>query len=142
MGATQTYQVFADLVLVLHFAVVVFVVGGLVLVLLGNWRHWRWVNGLLFRWAHVAAIGVVVVQAWLGQVCPLTTLESWLRVQAGSPAYQASFVEYWVQRLLYFDAPWWVFTLAYTVFGALVLLAWWRYPPRRRQGLRDTSPDS
>lgn len=142
MGATQTYRVLADLVLVLHFAIVIFVVGGLAMVLLGNWRRWRWVNGWLFRWGHVAAIGVVVVQAWLGQVCPLTTLESWLRVQAGSLAYQASFVEYWVQRLLYFDAPWWVFTLAYTMFGALVLLAWWRYPPRPRKRLRDTSSDS
>jgi membrane protein implicated in regulation of membrane protease activity len=32
---------------------------------------------------------------------------------------------------LYYEAPFWVFTLAYTAFAILVLLAWWRFPPRR-----------
>ena len=125
------YQLLADAVLVVHFGVVLFVVGGLVLVLVGNWLRWRWVNHLWFRLVHLAAIAVVVLQAWLRQYCPLTTLESWLRVQAGSGAYQTSFIEHWLQRLIYFQAPFWVFTVAYTVFAVLVLLAWWRFPPRR-----------
>ena len=74
------FQLLADAVLVVHFGVVLFVVGGLVVVLAGNWLRWRWVNHLWFRLAHLAAIAVVVIQAWLGQYCPLTTLESWLRV--------------------------------------------------------------
>jgi hypothetical protein len=125
------YQLLADAVLVVHFGVVLFVVGGLVLVLVGNWLRCGWVNHLWFRLAHLAAITVVVLQAWLGQYCPLTTLESWLRVQAGSGAYETSFIEHWLQRLIYFQAPFWVFSVAYTVFGALVLLVWWRFPPRR-----------
>jgi hypothetical protein len=124
------YQLLADAVLVAHFGVVVFVVGGLIVILAGNWRGWRWVNGWWFRIAHLAAISVVVVQTWLGQLCPLTRLESWLRVQAGSPAYSQSFVEHWLQRLIFYEAPFWVFTLAYTVFGLLVLVAWWYFPPR------------
>lgn len=124
------YQLLADVVLVLHFAIVAFVVGGLLLVVVGNVRRWRWVNNLWFRLAHLAAIGVVVAQAWLGQACPLTTLESWLRVQAGSPSYSKSFVEHWVQRILFYDAPFWVFALAYTVFALLVIAAWWYFPPR------------
>jgi polyferredoxin len=75
------------------------------------------------------AIGFIVVQSWLGQVCPLTTLESWLRVQAGSASYQRSFIEHWVQRLLFWEAPSWVFALVYSVFGLVVLLVWWRFPP-------------
>lgn len=123
------YRLLADAVLSLHFAIVVFVVGGLVLVLVGNWRGWKFVNAWWFRLAHLAAIGIVVAQAWLGIVCPLTTLENWLRVQANEPAYEASFVEHWVSRLMYYDAPAWVFTLAYTLFGLAVIAAWWRYPP-------------
>lgn len=84
-----------------------------------------------FRLAHLAAIGIVVLQSWLGQACVLTTLESWLRVQAGSPAYTRSFIEHWVQRVMFYEAPFWVFATVYTVFGALVVLAWWRHPPRR-----------
>ena len=125
------YQLLADIVLVLHFAVVVFVVGGLIAVLVGNWLGWRWVNNLWFRLAHLAAIGYVVVQSWFGITCPLTTLESWLREQAGLPSYSESFIEHWVQGLLFYQAPFWVFALVYTVFGALVLLSWWFYPPRR-----------
>jgi polyferredoxin len=121
----------ADVVLSIHFAIVVFVVVGLVLIVVGNWRGWRFVNGWWFRLAHLGAIGIVVAQAWLGIVCPLTTLESWLRVQANESAYEASFIEYWVQRALYYDAPMWVFTLAYTLFGLCVVAAWWRYPPGR-----------
>jgi hypothetical protein len=132
MSSASSYQWLADAVLVLHFAIVVFVVGGLVLVVLGNALSWRWVNDWWFRLAHVAAIGIVVLQAWLGRVCPLTTLESWLRVQAGSPSYRQSFTEHWVHRLLYYDLPSWAFVLAYTVFGLLVAVAWCYFPPRRR----------
>lgn len=124
------YPLLADAVLALHFGVVLFVIGGLLAVLVGNALHWCWVNRLAFRLTHLAAIGVVVLQAWLGQHCPLTVLESWLRRQAGAAGYERSFIEHWLQRLIYFDAPPWVFIAAYSAFAALVLLAWWRYPPR------------
>lgn len=128
------YQLLADAVLMVHFVIVLFVIGGLVAVVAGNWLgRWSWANSLWFRLIHIAAIGVVVAQAWLGQVCPLTRLESWLRVRAGESAYSKSFIEHWVQTLLFYEAPSWVFVLAYTVFGLAVLWAWWRYPPRARQ---------
>lgn len=121
----------ADAVLLLHLAVLIFVVGGLLVLPLGEWRGWRWVRARAFRLSHLAAIAFVVLQTWLGQHCPLTLLESALRQQAGQPAYgDASFIAYWLHRLMFFEAPLWVFGLAYTVFGALVLWAWWRYPPR------------
>ena len=131
------YQLLADAVLVLHFGVVVFVVGGLVVVAAGNWLGWRWVNRWWFRLAHLAAIGIVVAQAWLGQLCPLTTLESWLRVQAGESGYTKSFIEHWLQRVIFYEAPFWVFTLAYTVFAVLVIGAWWYFPPTRRRHRSD-----
>jgi polyferredoxin len=124
------YQTLADAVLLLHTAVVLFVVGGLVLVVLGNLRGWQWVNRLWFRLLHLGAIGTVVAQAWWGVTCPLTTLESWLRAQAGGAGYQAGFIEHWLQRLLFYEAPGWVFTLAYSLFGLLVLASWWIFPPR------------
>ncbi|HWJ04167.1 MAG TPA: DUF2784 domain-containing protein [Steroidobacteraceae bacterium] len=128
----MTYQLLADAVLVLHLGVVLFIVAGLVLVLVGNLRGWQWVNRRWFRLAHLGAIVYVVVQAWLGRLCPLTKLEQWLRERAGSATYGGSFVEHWVQRVLYYDAPPWVFTLVYTAFGLLVLVAWRHFPPRPR----------
>ena len=84
MSATPLGQPLADIVLVLHFAVVLFVVGGLVLILAGNLIGWRWVNSRWFRLLHLAAIAIVVAEAWLGITCPLTTLEIWLRAQSGA----------------------------------------------------------
>lgn len=124
------YQVLADIVLVVHLAIVLFVVGGLVLIVAGGLRGWQWTASRLFRFAHVAAIGVVVAQAWMGQACPLTTLESWLRLQAGGKAYEASFIEHWVQAVLFYSAPPWVFTAIYTLFAGLVFLAWRGFPPK------------
>ena len=126
------YRLLADLVLALHFGIVVFVVGGLVLVVVGNWCGLRFVNGWWFRLAHLVAIGIVVAQAWFGVVCPLTTLESWLRTQAGGAGYETSFIEHWVGRALYYDAPAWVFTATYSLFAAAVVAVWWYFPPRRK----------
>lgn len=126
-----SYRFFADAVLVVHLGVIVFVIGGLLLILAGNALRWRWVNGLWYRLVHLLAIAFVAIQAWLGANCPLTTLESWLRVRAGSAGYGKSFIEHWVQWLVYYEAPPWVFALAYTLFALLVLACWWRFPPRR-----------
>lgn len=132
--ASPLYQTFADAVLLLHFGFVLFVVLGLPLIVIGGKAGWSWTNAFRWRLAHLLAIGVVALQAWLGRYCPLTILESWLREQAGQAAYSASFVEHWVQRVLYYEAPLWVFAVAYTVFGILVAWAWWRYPPLLRRG--------
>jgi hypothetical protein len=131
------YVVLANAVLLLHFAIVVFVVAGLVLVVVGNWRHWGWVNHLWFRLAHIGAIAFVVLEAWFGVTCPLTTLEAWLRAKAHRQSYSGGFVEHWVRYLLYYEAPSWAFTLAYTVFGLLVAAAWWYFPPRPRRQIHD-----
>lgn len=123
------YQLLADLVLTLHSAIVAFVVGGLVLIVVGNLRHWRWVNRLWFRLLHFAAIAIVIAETWLDFTCPLTTLEMWLRARGRAPTYGGSFVEHWLQRLLYYDLPPWVFLVAYSLFGLLVLATWLYYPP-------------
>ena len=77
----MNYSHFADLVLLIHFAIVLFVVGGLLLIVLGNFLRWSWVNHWWFRAMHLLAISVVVLESWLGIECPLTTLENWLRLQ-------------------------------------------------------------
>ena len=125
------YQFLADAVLVVHVALVAFVIGGLLLVIVGNLRQWHWVNTLWFRIAHVAAIGFVVAQSWLGATCPLTVFEMWLRSRAGAATYSGSFIEHWLQRLLYYDAPQWVFITVYTLFGLLVAACFWYFPPER-----------
>ena len=127
---TVPHQLLADAVLVIHAAVVLFNVGALVVIVVGNHWNWQWVNDWRFRILHLASIAYVVAEAWLGARCPLTTLEAWLRSRAGLPVYRESFIDHYLRRIMFYQAPEWVFTVAYTAFGLLVLLAWWRYPPR------------
>lgn len=125
------YRNLADAVLLLHVAVVGFIVGGLALVFAGAWRGWDWVRRWDVRLLHLLAIGYVAAQSWLGIDCPLTVVESWLRMRAGQGLYQRGFIEDWLQRLLYYEAPPWVFVAVYSGFAGLVLLAWWWVPPGR-----------
>ncbi|MEE9254487.1 MAG: DUF2784 family protein, partial [Pseudomonadales bacterium] len=60
----------------------------------------------------------------------LTSWEHELRLAAGQEGYEIGFIATWVGRLIFFRAPFWVFTLAYTLFGALVLATWLWRPPR------------
>lgn len=122
----------ADLVLAIHVAVVLFVVLGELLFLAGGWRGWRWVRHRGLRIVHLLLMGFIALQAWLGQLCPLTDWEQWLRTRAGEATYSGSFIAHWLGELLYVDAPWWMFIAAYSAFALLVLATWWWVPPRRR----------
>lgn len=119
----------ADALLGLHVSIVLFVVGLLPLVLAGGVVGWRWVRHFGLRLTHLGLMIFIAAQAWLGQLCPLTVWEQALRRTAGQGSYGESFIEHWLSRLLYWDAPWWVFVAAYTGFAVVVLLAWWWVKP-------------
>ena len=122
----------ADAILLVHVLFVCFVVFGLVAVYLGYFFNWYWVRNLKFRLLHLVAIGIVVLQSWLGVICPLTIWEMALRKEAGAATYSGSFIQHWLHQLLYYTAPEWVFMLFYSAFGALVLASWFLVRPKRR----------
>ncbi len=134
------YRITADMTVTLHLAYVAFVVLGLVAILAGYFGSWGWVRNRWFRGIHLAMILIVVVEAWAGVVCPLTTLEQALRERAGETTYAGSFVANAVHDLLFFDLPEWGFTLIYTAFGSLVLLTFWLVPVEWRSERRASSP--
>jgi len=123
------YKLLADAVLLVHFLIAAFIVVGLLLIIIGGFRQWRWVRKPLFRYVHLIAIGFVVLQSWLGQLCPLTHLENYLRLQAGQVSYPGSFIAYWLAEVLYYDLPLWAFALLYSIFGLLVIICWIKVKP-------------
>jgi hypothetical protein len=130
MPSDSWFRLVADALVVIHFIFVLFVVFGLALILLGKLRRWNWVHNPWFRITHLSAIGVVVLESWLRIVCPFTRWEMELRQRAGETGYPGSFIGHWLDRLLYYQAPEWVFTVCYTVFGALVIASWFWVRPR------------
>ncbi|MDN3556937.1 DUF2784 domain-containing protein [Halomonas maura] len=139
MDPRLLYSLAADAILVVHAAFVLFVILGLALTLVGKPLGWRWVRNPWFRLAHLGAIGFVVLEAWLGTLCPLTVWEMALRERAGDVVYSGSFIAHWLHRLLFYQAPAWVFIAVYTLFGGLVGLSWlWVRPrPLGRKGRPD-----
>jgi hypothetical protein len=133
------WNVLADLVLLFHAAYVTYVVFGLVLILIGIALGWTWVRNFWFRITHLAAIMLVVAESMLGLQCPLTVLENSLRQSAGQSGYATGCVAHWVQPLIFFDFPPWVFTVGYVLFALLVAAVFFLAPPaisvRRRKRL-------
>lgn len=85
------YRALADLVVLFHFAVVVFVIAGGLLVL--RWRRVAWV--------HLPVIAWVIFAEWFQRICPLTFLENWLRNQGGGETYRGDFVAHYIMPVLY-----------------------------------------
>jgi hypothetical protein len=87
----MAHRVLADLVVVLHFGFVVFVVvGGLIAL--------RWPRVL---WLHVPSVLYSVWIVTFSITCPLTPLERTLRQRAGEGRYEESFIERYVEGVLY-----------------------------------------
>ena len=119
----------ADAILLAHVTFAAFVVLGLLGIYIGHFLNWSWVKNSWFRILHLVGIGIVVLQAWVGIICPLTTWEMALREKAGASTYPGSFVQHWLQSILYYSAPEWVFIVGYTLFGCLVLASWFIVRP-------------
>lgn len=124
----QGPRIAADALLVVHFAIAAFIVGGLLLTWLGALLKWQWIRNPWFRYAHLAAIAFVALEALLGYACPLTVWEDLLR----GGVRPESFVGRWVYRLLYYQAPEWVFTSLYVAWAAATLVTLRLVPPSRK----------
>ena len=130
MDSSFFYLLAADVILFLHVLIVVFNVFGLILIIIGYVRKWSWICNPWFRYTHVAAISIVIVQSWVGVACPLTNLEMALRSKAGETVYSGTFISHWLESILYYQASPWFFVIIYTVFGALVIAGWFMVRPR------------
>jgi hypothetical protein len=85
------YQIFADLVVIVHIAFVAFVLAGGLLAM-----KWPWTIRL-----HLPAAAWGALVEFSGWLCPLTSLENWLRRQAGQGSTQGDFVIQYLYPVLY-----------------------------------------
>lgn len=122
------YATAAMLVLALHLAFVVFVVGGGFLVL----RRPR------LAWLHLPAVAWGVFVEVSGRGCPLTLLENALRMRAGLDGYAEGFLEHYLLGLLYPDGltrtlQFFLAFLVLAVNGALYARIWSRRQAAQRK---------
>src|SRR5579864_1996555 len=125
----------ATLILLVHLAIVAFNVFGLVVIPLGKWLAWPFVRGFWWRFAHVLTLAVVAVQAVLGRAGFLTIWEAALSASV-DPAEPAPMIATWVNGVLYWPLPLWVFAAGYVAVLLYALLLWRWVPPRLRTASR------
>ncbi len=97
------YGLLADLVMLVHFAGIGFIVAGGLLV--GRWPR--------LVWLHVPALvwGVVIIS--IGFTCPLTPLEKFFRRLAGEQVYTGGFIDHYLEGVVYpAELTWLVWALA------------------------------
>ena len=126
----------ADVLVAIHVAYVSFVVLGMAAILLGTLLKWEWVRNPWFRISHFVAIAIVALEAICGIACPLTVWEDQLRRSAGQTVADGTFVGRLLHRLIFFDAPPWVFMVGYVAFALLVLTSFFFAPVRWKRSAR------
>ncbi|MDH5600631.1 MAG: DUF2784 domain-containing protein [Gammaproteobacteria bacterium] len=130
MDSSFLYLLAADAILYLHVLIAMFIIIGLILIFAGKAFSWGWIYNPWFRLIHLLTISIVVIQSWFGIICPFTTLEMELRSKAGDAVYSGTFISHWLETILYYQAPAWVFIVCYTVFGIIVFASWFLIRPR------------
>ncbi len=124
-------MLWADVILLVHFLFVLFIVGGLLLIWIGAWLQWQWVKNFWFRVFHAAAMLFVVFESIIGAACPLTVWENNLRGEAR----ELGFIQDWVSRLLFYDLAEWIFTLIYISIAVAILLTFRWLPLKDKHAL-------
>lgn len=113
-------------ILAVHLAVIAFNVAGCVLVPVGAWRGWRWVREFWWRLAHLASLAVVALQALAGRACFLTVWQA----DAAGTTHAQPLIAGWIDRLVYWPLPLWVFAIAYVIVFVYVIVLWVTVRPR------------
>ena len=116
----------ADLVLILHFFIVIFITVGFVLIPIGYFYNWIWIKGYKLRLIHCGLMFLVTFETLLGVTCPLTSIENKLRGISNNK----SFISFWIEKIIYWDFPTIFFIFLYSIFLGWTLLMWKIYPPQ------------
>lgn len=118
--------------LYLHFFVVVFNIGGLILIPLGKIFAWSFVRIFWWRALHAISMACVAVQAAFGQYCFLTTIEYYFRYEAGAYIPPTALDE-WIAVAVFWPLPFWVFVPLYLMALGLTVWFWfWARPAREK----------
>jgi len=97
------YKIFADLIVVIHFAWILFMLAGTILTL-GGFFYKRFFDWWLFRTLHFCGIIYVGFLAVLREYCPLTILENTVRAKYNPDlTYPGSFIVHYIEKLVYPD---------------------------------------
>ena len=120
------YGFLAAAIVLVHFAYIVFVLGGALLLFASRW------------WAvvHIPAVLWGAYVELTGRICPLTPLENAYRLRAGQAGYSGGFIEHYLTRIIYPEGLTATIQIGLGVFvlALNLMLYWWVFPPTPAAG--------
>jgi len=127
------YKILANIIVVMHFAWIIFMLTGFLLTLCGFW--WKKIfDWLLFRYLHLLGILYVSLLAVMGKYCPLTIWENALREKHESGlAYSGPFIIHYIEKLVYPDINPWFIRIATALIAISTIIIFIIRPPQKRQ---------
>ena len=125
----MTQENFADLVLIFHFGIVIFITSLFAIIPVGYKFKWNWPRNRKLRSIHLFLIFLVTTETVFGLTCPLTLIEHNLR----GIYISNSFVNRWVQNLLYWNFPKEFFLISYILCLMWTIFMWKRFPPSNKK---------
>ena len=139
------YALLADVIVTLHFLVVLFMILGFLGICVGWPLGWRWIRNPWFRGLHLGIMVYIVFNALRGELCFLTHWESAARERAGqSEPGEASFIGRLFHELTFVEVSQDWLSRIYYVVGALFLVQCLFVRPRgfRSRGAREADPEN
>lgn len=118
----------AEAIFTVHLAIIAFNVAGLIVIPIGAWLGWSIVRVAWLRLLHLGMLLVVTVQALAGRACILTI---WQNDLAGLGQPAQPMIMRWIERLVYWNLPLWVFAVMYSgvflyVLALTVFVPFWK----------------
>lgn len=117
----------ADLILIIHFAVVLFIIFGFCFPIFYKFKF-NFAKNYYIRIIHISLITIVLVETLAGVICPLTIIENLLRNSTQSESLIAKLL----RDLLFWDFSISYFLFIYFVCFSWTVFIWFFFPPNKK----------
>ena len=117
--------IIADIILLIHFLIIIFVVSLFIFIPVGYKFNWKFLKNKIIRVVHISLMTIVTIESLIGVHCPLTVLENKFR----GVLYHTSLISRILKEIVFWQFPSYFFLIAYILSLFLTIFLWWRYPP-------------
>ena len=119
----------ADIILVLHFGIVLFITSLFFLIPVGYKFNWIFTKNIKIRVFHAGLMTFVTIETFLGIACPLTYLENYFLNENENE--NKLFLSYWLNKIIYWDLPSYFFLIIYLICLVWTFIMWYKFPPKK-----------
>jgi hypothetical protein len=127
----MSYRLLADVIVVVHFAWILFMLVGFIFTL-GGFFNKNFFDRWFFRTLHLLGIAYVSTLAIMGRYCPLTIWENTLRAKYDpNLTYVGSFIIHYIEKLVYPDVNPLIIQIPTTFIAIFTVVMFLIKPPEK-----------